>query len=980
MKKIIIVLIFIFGLVLPCISVNANTNIDKYNEEDTYKIDYELDREMRAVWISPLVNDIPRFTSETQYKNAILDVFKNMEKFNLNTMIFHVRIYNDALYDSMYNNWSSYYNTNPSWDALPWIIEECHNRGYEFHAWMNPYRVASSGSLTSVASRFPKSNLASNPNNLLKGSDTIILNPGIPEVQDFLVNVCMEVVYKYDVDAIHFDDYFYVTGIDDTSTYGTYGIGQGIEQFRRDSVDNFIKSLKRELDRYNEKNDECIELGISPTAAWANGDGVVTYDEEGNAISNGSKGVTQGHYGNYLYCDTLKWINEDWIDYILPQCYIGTSNGNELFYGTVDWWSKVCKYSKTKFYVGIGLYRAGDGDWADATELKRQFDYMAQYDNVEGYSIFSYRHIKSTSNAITQNLQNASSYFENVVYAPKILKDVKDSDLSLKEYYIINDGNKHSIGFTKLDKIKYYVLLKKNNESYELLDVYNSSSVYVDENDGYCEYYIAPILDNNEVGNYVKLTTDDVYNEVKVYGFNNEYLYSKYYKEYPDMIEDEAPEVSGYRFIGWEKVGNNFQAKYEEDVYKVTYYVNDEVYYVEYVKPGEDAKGIKFDSTGGKFSGWDKKAENVTSDVNIYATFIKNKYTIKFYNGSTLLEERVYEYGDEVVFDIFPTKDGYQFDGFMSGGTIITSLVVDKNLSLYAKFSVRDYIIEYDLDGGTCDNLVESFKSPTGVNLPIPYKEGYIFIGWFNTDDLNQEISKLEAKDYKLTAKWAKAYYVTYNLNGGICDDLFYEFASEIDELPVPEKEGYKFLGWYDEFDNKVEKLELADYSLTAMWEKKVYKVTYNLDGGSADNLIYEFSEEVLELPVPKKDGYEFLGWYDETNKKVEKFALSDYSIIAKWVKLFKITYVFDKDTEKIEETFKSSDEVVLKDGFKEGYDFIGWFEITEDNVEVKVESLENRDYILYAKYEKSGGCGSSMIKLFTTLSVLFMIIIKRRK
>ena len=89
---------------------------------------------------------------------------------------------------------------------------------------------------------------------------------------------------------------------------------------------------------------------------------------------------------------------------------------------------------------------------------------------------------------------------------------------------------------------------------------------------------------------------------------------------------------------------------------------------------------------------------------------------------------------------------------------------------------------------------------------------------------------------------------------------------------------------------------------------------------------------------------------------------------------------MFDKDTEKIEETFKSSDEVVLKDGFKEGYDFIGWYEITEDNVEVKVESLENRDYILYAKYEKSGGCGSSMIKLFTTLSVLFMIIIKRRK
>ena len=982
MKKVILILIFIFGIVLPCISVSANTNLDT-SDDETYKLDYELDREMRAVWISPLVNDIPRFTSETQYKNAILDVFKNMEKFNLNTMIFHIRMYNDAVYESLYNNWSSYYNTNPSWDALPWVIEECHKRGYEFHAWMNPYRVASSGTLSSVASRFPKSNLASNPDNLLKGSDTIILNPGIPAVQDFLVNVCMEVVYKYDVDAIHFDDYFYVTGIDDTKTYGTYGIGQGIEQFRRDSVDTFIKSLKRELDRYNEKNGECVELGISPTAAWANGDGVVTYDEEGNAISNGSKGVTQGHYGNYLYCDTLKWINEEWIDYILPQCYIGTSNGNELFYGTVDWWSKVCKYKKTKVYIGIGLYRAGDGDWQDLTELKRQFDYMAQYDNVEGFSIFSYRHIKSTSSAINQNLQNAISYFEDEVYAPEILKDVKNSNLALNEYYILNEGSKHSIGFTKLDGIKYYVLLKKTNDNYELLDVYNSDTVYVDENNGYCEYYLAPMLNNNTIGNYVKLTTDDVYNEVKVYGYNNEYLYSKYYKEIPDMIEDEAPIVDGYRFIGWEKVGNNFQAKYEEDVYKVTYYVNNEVYYVEYVKPGEDAKGIKFDSTGGKFSGWDKKAEDVTADVDIYGTFEKNKYTIKFYDGSTLLEERIYEYGDEVVFDIFPTKEGYQFDGFMNGGKIYTSFTVTKNLTLYAQFSERDYIIQYNLDGGTCNNLVESFRDPSKVVLPIPTKDGYKFVGWYDTNNLDEKIEKIESKDYDLTAKWQKLYYVTYDLDGGICDNLITEFSEEINNLPIPVKDGYEFLGWYLlDTEIKVDKFELDNYSIVAKWEKKVYTVIYDLNGGVCDNLVYEFVEEIDTLPIPTKEGYEFVGWYiANSDILVDSLELQDYSLVAKWKeKIFKITYILNGNSNEEVVTFKSADEVTLKEPTLEGYKFIGWFELNDNDEEIKVEIIDNRDYVLYAKYEKVSGCGDSMIKLLISLSLLFVVLIKRRK
>ena len=348
MKKIKILL-----LIVLCTAVCFTFKMKTYAQnEETFTVDYNLKREARAVWVSALVCDISKFSSKSQYQGEIERILDNMEKLNLNIMIFHIRIYNDALYESKYNSWSSLYSTNPSWDALPWIIDECHKRGIEFHAWMNPYRVTSGsyGSLSDVAKRFPNSNAASNPANLVKGSTNIILNPGIPAVQNFLVDVCMEVVEKYDVDAIHFDDYFYVKNVDDRATYLEYGVGETIEDFRRESVNKFIRKLSKSIANYNEKNNKTVELGISPTASWANGDGVVTYDENGKAISNGSKGITQGHYGDYLYCDTLLWVNEGLIDYILPQCYIGTSEGNELFYGTVDWWSKVCKYSLYRYW------------------------------------------------------------------------------------------------------------------------------------------------------------------------------------------------------------------------------------------------------------------------------------------------------------------------------------------------------------------------------------------------------------------------------------------------------------------------------------------------------------------------------------------------------------------------------------------------------------------------------------------------------
>ncbi len=268
-----------------------------------------------------------------------------MEWHNLNALIFHIRIDNDAIYYSSMNPWSSWftvYGEDPGWDPLEWVIEETHKRGIEFHAWMNPYRITASGkkgvTAAKVASKIPSYNIGSNPDNLLVSSETYgtILNPGIPEVRTFIVDTCMEVIEKYDVDAIHFDDYFYISSVDDEREYQKYNPNNlKKDDWRREQVDLFIKELSEEMRAYNKEHNRFVQLGISPSGIWksAGDSSYVKYDENGTAITNGSGTYsTFEHYGEYLYSDTKKWCDEEWIDYILPQTYWGISHPTAAFY------------------------------------------------------------------------------------------------------------------------------------------------------------------------------------------------------------------------------------------------------------------------------------------------------------------------------------------------------------------------------------------------------------------------------------------------------------------------------------------------------------------------------------------------------------------------------------------------------------------------------------------------------------------------
>ena len=488
-KRVIFLMLIILLLSLT-IKVNAKTETlkvlgdeIKYADGTSVYINTEYmvkDTEFRAVWVSPLTNDITGFSSESQYKRQIIEVLENMEIYNLNVMLFHVRIMNDALYESKYNSWSRYYHTNPSWDALPWIIEECHKRGIEFHAWMNPYRVTTdvSKSLEDIAKDYKSANAAHNPGNLLKGTKCVILDPAVPDVRSFLVSTCMELVENYDVDAIHFDDYFYTAGIDDSKSYSLYNSkGLSRADFRRDQIDMFIESLAKSLDMYNKQNNRRVQLGISPTGVYRNGSGVVTY-ENGEPVSNGSATRGYAHYDSPLYADTIKWIKNEWIDYILPQSYHAITNSAAPYCDLVSWWNKMLKGSNVNLYASIGLYMSsgtGNASWStNNMEAYQQALFCNTLENVKGNSIYNY--IAYVGN---KGSSSTLSPLKSAWSLPKILPEIKTSNpinISKVNNLVLSKTAKGiSVSFDKLDDAKFYVIYRSKTpitfSADEVLDV-----------------------------------------------------------------------------------------------------------------------------------------------------------------------------------------------------------------------------------------------------------------------------------------------------------------------------------------------------------------------------------------------------------------------------------------------------------------------------------------------------------------------------
>lgn len=390
-------LVLMSSLLLFCMSFSAVTSSSKVKEKAKPK----QQKEFRGVWVASVGNiDWPskKGLSVEQQKREYLDILDNVERWNMNAVVVQVKPTGDSFYPSKYSPWSEYLTgkqgVNPGYDPLKFMVEEAHKRGIEFHAWFNPYRLAVSTNRSKLAS---DSIVFSNPSWIVEYAGKLYLNPGVPEVDDYVVDSIMEVVKNYDIDAVHMDDYFYPykeknQEYPDNETYKKYG-GKfySKEDWRRNNVNQLIEKLSKNM----KKTKPNVKLGISPFGVWR------------NKSTDPIKGSdTRAGVQNYddLYADILLWVDKGWIDYVVPQIYWHQGFNLADYDTLVNWWSSAVIGSKTDLYIGQAAYKVKD--WKNSSELINQIDYNRGFSEVKGSIFFSYKSLLDNPKNVTNMLKD----------------------------------------------------------------------------------------------------------------------------------------------------------------------------------------------------------------------------------------------------------------------------------------------------------------------------------------------------------------------------------------------------------------------------------------------------------------------------------------------------------------------------------------------------------------------------------------------
>jgi uncharacterized lipoprotein YddW (UPF0748 family) len=370
--------------------------------------------ELRAVWVATVSNidfpSRPALSSDIQKAEFIrlLDLHKQN---GMNAVVVQIRPATDALYPSPLEPWSQWLTgvqgqpPVPYYDPLQFMIEETHKRNMEFHAWMNPYRAVFNINNSSIS---PTHITRLHPEWFLTYGDKKYFDPGNKEVQRHVTAVVKDVVSRYAVDAIHFDDYFYpyrIAGKEfpDEASYTKYGNGLNKDDWRRSNTDSVIVMLSRVI---RAQNSTC-QFGISPFGVWRNAD----QDPGGSNTKAG-----QTNYDD-LYADILLWLKKGWIDYVAPQLYWEIGHNLADYNTLIEWWSRN-SYGKN-CYIGLGIYRAGsNAAWKDKTQLPRQIEKLRNTPNINGMIFFSSKTFEKNPNGWNDSLR--LNYFREPALPPKM--------------------------------------------------------------------------------------------------------------------------------------------------------------------------------------------------------------------------------------------------------------------------------------------------------------------------------------------------------------------------------------------------------------------------------------------------------------------------------------------------------------------------------------------------------------------------------
>lgn len=347
--------------------------------------------QLRGLWIATVVNlnwPSRRDLTPEQQQSELTDWFDLAVQRGYNAIVLQVRSAAQVMYESPLEPWSAYLTgtqgRHPGYDPLAFAVEEAHARGLELHAWFNPYQMVRAGQDHNTAPEHPSQ---VHPDWGVEYGGTTYFNPGLPEARRFVEDAIMVAVESYDIDAVHFDDFFYpypVEGetFDDSDAYARHGDGLELGDWRRRNVNLLIA----ELGELIKKAKPWVKWGISPFAIWRN----ASTDPEGSDTAG-----LESY--DAIYADTREWVRQEWIDYICPQVYWSADFEVAPYNTVVDWWCEQVEGTDVALYIGEAAYKIGSETppgWRDPEEMSRHLAHCASRPQVQGNIYFSIPYVR----------------------------------------------------------------------------------------------------------------------------------------------------------------------------------------------------------------------------------------------------------------------------------------------------------------------------------------------------------------------------------------------------------------------------------------------------------------------------------------------------------------------------------------------------------------------------------------------------------
>ncbi len=335
-------------------------------------------REFRGAWMHTVHQSQYAKMTPQETKDYLIDQLDLLQDAGVNAVLFQVRPSADAFYPSKLEPWSRFLTgkagvaPNPVWDPLDFMIKECHKRGMELHAWLNPYRVT-----TSANEVLPKNHIYhKHPNRFVKYDGKLYFDPGLPENRKFIESVVLDLITRYDLDGVHMDDYFYPYPVakkefPDDASYKKYGKGMNRGDWRRKNVDLLIEEIHKLIS----KEKPWIRFGVSPFGIWRN-------------KKTDPRGSDTNGLQNYdaLYADVLLWTKNGWVDYMLPQLYWELEHKAASYLVLVDWWNN--NANGRHMYIGQDVNKTMKlPDLAPSQEksqLKHKVELTRSLENIQG--------------------------------------------------------------------------------------------------------------------------------------------------------------------------------------------------------------------------------------------------------------------------------------------------------------------------------------------------------------------------------------------------------------------------------------------------------------------------------------------------------------------------------------------------------------------------------------------------------------------